>query len=364
MFSLFEDIFLTHFIYLPEISHEIIISTRTDMIQSIDEHRNLNRTRRRLQEIDAGIRRPSTPPFTSSYSLSRRAIQCINTLPVSTVRIKKQLVKQSSPSCNVASSGENLESVNDFLLEYEFYPDRKCGHKLYTLIPSQPVVVKSDDHKPECDICLSNYKCGQKVLHLPCGHMFHRSCIDKWLAKAETCPKCRKNVVNTLRLLLSREGENTRTHSQSSLNLPPSPIPPPVNFTSVDTERRQNIPASVVVRHNRTSTLRLELARNRRATNIELDRATYSRGSPCSQPGIISNILRQTLMHNEENPSASTPIVPSSEANGENSICNEVIHSANSKGDETSKRDSTGEPRQKAAEAAMQRYEQFRKKAN
>ncbi|VDL57519.1 unnamed protein product [Hymenolepis diminuta] len=311
------------------------------MIQSIDEHRNLNRTRRRLQEIDAGIRRPSTPPFTSSYSLSRRAIQCINTLPVSTVRIKKQLVKQSSPSCNVASSGENLESVNDFLLEYEFYPDRKCGHKLYTLIPSQPVVVKSDDHKPECDICLY-----------------------KWLAKAETCPKCRKNVVNTLRLLLSREGENTRTHSQSSLNLPPSPIPPPVNFTSVDTERRQNIPASVVVRHNRTSTLRLELARNRRATNIELDRATYSRGSPCSQPGIISNILRQTLMHNEENPSASTPIVPSSEANGENSICNEVIHSANSKGDETSKRDSTGEPRQKAAEAAMQRYEQFRKKAN
>lgn len=96
-----------------------------------------------------------------------------------------------------------------------------------------------------------------------------------------------------------------------------------------------------MVRHNRTSILRLELARNRRA-NTELARATNSRSSPHSQPGIISNILRQTLIHSEENPSASTPIVPSSEANGENSVRNEVIHSANSKGDETSKRDSTG----------------------
>ncbi|KAM3181501.1 hypothetical protein ACTXT7_014256 [Hymenolepis weldensis] len=187
--------------------------------------------------------------------------------------------------------------------------------------------------------------------------MFHRSCIDKWLAKAETCPKCRKNVVNTLRLLLLREGENTRTRSQSSLHLPSSPFPPPVNSNSVGTERRQNIPASVVVRHNRTSILRLELTRNRRATNTEFERAPNSHSSPYSQPGITSNILRQTLIHSEENPSASTPVVPSIEANEENSVRNEAIHSANSKGDETPKRDSIGEPRQKAAEAAMQRYE-------
>ncbi|CAE7411028.1 PJA1 [Symbiodinium natans] len=42
----------------------------------------------------------------------------------------------------------------------------------------------SDFH---CPICLSDH--GQLLVRLPCGHLFHCSCLQLW--KHETCPLCR-----------------------------------------------------------------------------------------------------------------------------------------------------------------------------
>ena len=45
----------------------------------------------------------------------------------------------------------------------------------------------------ECCICLDNAVEIPWVL-LPCGHMFHSSCITQWLITRETCPVCRIRV--------------------------------------------------------------------------------------------------------------------------------------------------------------------------
>lgn len=45
----------------------------------------------------------------------------------------------------------------------------------------------------ECCICLDNAVELPWVL-LPCGHMFHISCITQWLITRETCPVCRVRV--------------------------------------------------------------------------------------------------------------------------------------------------------------------------
>uniref|UniRef100_A0A2C9KD94 RING-type domain-containing protein n=1 Tax=Biomphalaria glabrata TaxID=6526 RepID=A0A2C9KD94_BIOGL len=46
----------------------------------------------------------------------------------------------------------------------------------------------------ECSICLKSYRPRDEVRVLPCGHRFHRKCIDTWLKKTCSCPMCRKST--------------------------------------------------------------------------------------------------------------------------------------------------------------------------
>ena len=46
------------------------------------------------------------------------------------------------------------------------------------------------DHEM-CLICSEQYEIGCVVTSLPCGHMYHSSCIIDWLQRKCTCPMCR-----------------------------------------------------------------------------------------------------------------------------------------------------------------------------
>lgn len=41
-----------------------------------------------------------------------------------------------------------------------------------------------------CSICLCEYVDGTLMRRLPCGHSFHRRCVDKWLQRSKRCPLC------------------------------------------------------------------------------------------------------------------------------------------------------------------------------
>mmetsp|Transcript_96310 Transcript_96310/g.171111 ORF Transcript_96310/g.171111 Transcript_96310/m.171111 type:complete len:364 (-) Transcript_96310:81-1172(-) len=51
-----------------------------------------------------------------------------------------------------------------------------------------------DEHEQgsqaSCSICLSDFKDGILLRRLPCGHHFHRHCVDKWLRRNKRCPLC------------------------------------------------------------------------------------------------------------------------------------------------------------------------------
>jgi len=47
-----------------------------------------------------------------------------------------------------------------------------------------------DDPCPCCSICLGDYREGTLLRRLPCGHDFHRRCVDKWLQRNKRCPLC------------------------------------------------------------------------------------------------------------------------------------------------------------------------------
>ena len=48
----------------------------------------------------------------------------------------------------------------------------------------------------ECPICLQEFQqgCACRRLPQPCGHLFHRDCIDTWFRSSAECPLCKRNV--------------------------------------------------------------------------------------------------------------------------------------------------------------------------
>lgn len=50
--------------------------------------------------------------------------------------------------------------------------------------------------KQECSVCLIEFKPDAEINHLSCGHVFHKSCLEKWLNYWNiTCPLCRNDMM-------------------------------------------------------------------------------------------------------------------------------------------------------------------------
>eukprot|EP00929_Paragymnodinium_shiwhaense_P004752 TRINITY_DN1058_c2_g1_i1.p1 TRINITY_DN1058_c2_g1~~TRINITY_DN1058_c2_g1_i1.p1 ORF type:complete len:461 (+),score=107.49 TRINITY_DN1058_c2_g1_i1:151-1533(+) len=51
-------------------------------------------------------------------------------------------------------------------------------------------------HNESCTICLSSFSPSDKVVKLPCRHVFHKDCISRWLLeRSRHCPVCGKQAV-------------------------------------------------------------------------------------------------------------------------------------------------------------------------
>lgn len=46
----------------------------------------------------------------------------------------------------------------------------------------------------DCRVCITDFEDGDTVTTLPCGHRYHKGCIETWLRKKAECPICRKNI--------------------------------------------------------------------------------------------------------------------------------------------------------------------------
>ncbi|KAK8672641.1 hypothetical protein V6N13_111006 [Hibiscus sabdariffa] len=43
----------------------------------------------------------------------------------------------------------------------------------------------------DCSICLEEFKEEEEGSEMPCEHVFHRGCVEKWLRMNRSCPVCR-----------------------------------------------------------------------------------------------------------------------------------------------------------------------------
>ncbi|KAJ4843936.1 hypothetical protein Tsubulata_017580 [Turnera subulata] len=60
------------------------------------------------------------------------------------------------------------------------------------------IIEDCDSGSSECAICFDDFEDGDWCKVLPkCDHMYHETCIDKWLVKNMHCPLCRGFVASS-----------------------------------------------------------------------------------------------------------------------------------------------------------------------
>lgn len=52
-----------------------------------------------------------------------------------------------------------------------------------------------EEGNAKCSICAEDPIMGSEIVALPCGHWFDSTCIENWFATSNTCPNCRKVVM-------------------------------------------------------------------------------------------------------------------------------------------------------------------------
>lgn len=69
--------------------------------------------------------------------------------------------------------------------------DRGGGSDHTSHNPGRPRAVP---YGSECSICLADYEVNDTVRTLPCGHIHHTRCIDRWLEQSALCPICKQSI--------------------------------------------------------------------------------------------------------------------------------------------------------------------------
>ena len=61
----------------------------------------------------------------------------------------------------------------------------------------KPKIVETRKEEDICSICRDEVGEGTSYLdkeRLPCGHLYHKGCISRWLENHNSCPECRASI--------------------------------------------------------------------------------------------------------------------------------------------------------------------------
>ncbi|KAK9211651.1 hypothetical protein WN943_001028 [Citrus x changshan-huyou] len=59
-------------------------------------------------------------------------------------------------------------------------------------VSSLPTVAATEGR---CTVCMENFLQAFPGKQVPCGHVFHATCISTWISLSNSCPVCRSGVI-------------------------------------------------------------------------------------------------------------------------------------------------------------------------
>ncbi len=57
-----------------------------------------------------------------------------------------------------------------------------------------------NDKYTRCSICLCDFESDEDIRNLPCEHLYHTECIDKWFVQNVNCPMCRCDMRDLIKI--------------------------------------------------------------------------------------------------------------------------------------------------------------------
>jgi len=123
-------------------------------------------------------------------------------VPSSDVEVPSSDVEVPSSDVEIPSSDAEVPSVDhpnrseDIKKKWDSVSESKDETSLATKKNNSGGDIPNQLLTEDCVICLDQYKCGHIMRGLPCGHCFHKACIDGWLfptneSSHHRCPVCR-----------------------------------------------------------------------------------------------------------------------------------------------------------------------------
>jgi len=103
---------------------------------------------------------------------------------------------------NALRSLQNLANISNMLRQINTNMIREVTNNpsegILDMLPETTLdnVSKLPEEKRSCVICISNFDNGDKVLTIPCYHLFHTTCLKNWFKTNNTCPICKFKIDN------------------------------------------------------------------------------------------------------------------------------------------------------------------------
>jgi len=96
---------------------------------------------------------------------------------------------------------KSLKNNSEIQRSVTFSEDKERDDS-YLEIYDMPKVVLEEEQilelkkgNKKCDICWSEYEVGQIMKTMPCFHIFHEDCLNKWLEMSLVCPVCKCGII-------------------------------------------------------------------------------------------------------------------------------------------------------------------------
>ncbi|XP_021284163.1 NEP1-interacting protein 1-like [Herrania umbratica] len=144
--------------------------------------------------------------LTGAYVGAKTKIGCLHGATVGAVKGSFFSIKFFKISLIVCSSDDVatrylLQSINALDSTFNQVPwnipeglSKESIQNIPKIRITEENVWDSSRNRISCSICLQDFLQGEVVHSLPhCHHMFHVSCIQKWLGEHKSCPLCRRS---------------------------------------------------------------------------------------------------------------------------------------------------------------------------
>ncbi|KAI9125864.1 hypothetical protein K1719_003282 [Acacia pycnantha] len=106
-------------------------------------------------------------------------------------RLRSAQMKSSDKRQNIKEKKKSKEGRPE--LHIEEYGSKKSGGSRM-MFNWKKLSWKASDQE-DCAVCLESFKVGDTLIHLPCAHKFHCSCLEPWLQNNNYCPCCRTSII-------------------------------------------------------------------------------------------------------------------------------------------------------------------------